>query len=401
MSEHDDIEKKLGDYREARDRELPSDRRLLPVHKDRLLAEARRLHGAKKSAGWIGFFRPAVRWAVVTAPIVILALAGYFWFQDAPRKRSAVSGEEDMSLALSKTDKVAGERKRMRVAKEEFDAEGLAATPAEASTESRRNEGAIGGSLALEQAAAPASPPVASTVAPAEEPIQTALLDVSGQYRSRIESNKAYMYESDDRDAPAAGKDLESAKTQPALDGALREDAGAKQAADFTNFKLVQSADTLTLVDDSGSTYVGRIAMPQQVGNFMGVPAKAKVRQKQEISNLVQQVNLTGTNRTTREVVTLVASFYAEPALVDEKVAVPEPKPAAAAPQKKAEFADKLQQAPASNVQYRAQLRQSQIRMRVRIERLDLKNNRQERLAEAERLDAPAGPSPAVGTSGP
>ena len=411
MSEHDDIEKKLGDYRESRDRGLPADRRLLPVHKDRLLAEARRRYVAQGSPGWSGFFRPAIRWAMVAAPLLILALAGYFWFQDSALKRSELSGNEGR-LALAKADKPAVTRKRVLSVNKEADAEGNA-VPAGAAVESERNEATLKDALSNQpvagQAALPASPPVATMVPLPEESIQTALLDLSGQYRSRSESKVARTTLSDDRDSIGYGKDQKSAEKAVAADESLRGGAGGKSVSNFSNFKLVQSANTITLVDEAGSTYVGQLVQPQQVGNLQPGQAKAKIREKQNVSSIIQQANLVGTNQMTREVVSLVANFYVEPPPVEAQAyrrtesatgrrdvgevsgsmqaSKPEPKPVAPElPEKK--LADKLQQAQsrASNVQTRVSNVQAPGRVNVVLERIDPKNNRQERVAEAEKV---------------
>ena len=409
MSEHDDIEKKLSEFREGRDRDLPADRRLLPVHKDRLLAEARRCHGPEAPRRRLAFFRPVIRWAMVAAPLLILALAGYLWFQGARTGPAPLRSENHMALLkAAKADRQT--RKAMLPAKEENDA---VREMAEATQKGRLSASEGKASSTPGPAAPPASAPVstvsAETRAASNEPAQMVLLDLCGQHRSRGESKEALPASSDDRDHAGYIKDRKNAEKAVGADESLRGGAGGKSVSRFSNFKLVQSADAITLVDEAGSTYVGRLVQPQQFGNAGAEQAKTKTRQKQKVSNFIQQANLVGTNRMTREVVTLVANFYVEPqprleaevvrqtgglagrrdtGIVSGSMEIPKPESKSPVPEKK-QLVDKLQQAQsrASNAQSRVSTVQAPGRVNVVLERVDVKNNRQEQVADAERLD--------------
>lgn len=430
MDEHEDIEQKLKEFREGRDQEMPADRRLLPVHKDRLLAEARRRYSDRSAPGWIARFRPAVRWAMVAAPVLILALAGYFWLQNQDLKRQRLAAENDRVALLDGSEPLGAPRKheeRTRsLRKEDMDTvSDLAQAPAEIAAGERSFDSA----KTLPATPAPKSSAYAINGASAvggemaqNEPAQMAMLNLSGQYRVQAPARDQLQSEGKVARSATPAEDKMAAKDEKSADaeGFVGETRRAKEAgapvSNFSNFKLTQNADRVTLVDADGSVYVGRMTQTQQPALKQNVMLKSKAPARQDVSNLVQQANLVGTNRLTREVVNLVANFYVEPSggkmMGDDRESVaassiPEEsgevsKSEESMPQKK-RFAEKQGTAespkpgvagakPAaierlqSNIQNRVQNTQAPVRVSVVIERMDLKNNRQETISNAEKI---------------
>lgn len=385
MSEHDEIEKKLQAYRERRDRDLPADRRMLPVQKDQLLAEARRRYGPRAATAW---FSPMLRWASVATPVLILAVVGYFWFGVSKDGRKRATRMEDQVIVeqsppeapmpLEARRSQIGQEKKEMLFSSEMDSR---SSPELAKAPANRNE-PVPSVVARKPASVPAAPPleeqvVAGSVEANADMAQT-MVDVSGQYQARAPARDKIAVQkskASTADAMMEGKDRAAGEKMAQLDEKAPAKAQAENVSNFANFKLVQAADVITLVDAEGTAYTGRLVLPQQVGNFQAGAASSTVSGRQNSAGAVQQASLVGTNRATREVVHLVANFYADAGTVEGE--------SAGARMKRD---DSTVQAAGTNLQKQIQFRQLQ-RMSVVLERMDLKGNRQERVAEAERAN--------------
>jgi hypothetical protein len=389
MSEHDDIEKKLKEYREGRDQSLPADRRLLPVHKDQLLAEARRRYGPGAGRDWFAWLRPGVRWAVIATPLLILGVAGYLWIRGEAGqslRRDALVAKKSELRQLRAGE--AGTSQPVPASPEPVVAgDEIAAFPAESKELDKSSAVVSESASALPEAEKMASPRLAAKAVLADGPparnelaqAQIAQLDLSGVYRQRSESKTTYQYSAGSRD-DVGTKDQKN-EERAMLAKKARPDAAGKPVSNFANFKLVQSAESITLVDADGSTYSGRLEQPQTVGGLLQEKTKSKAPQKQDLANIIQQVSLVGTNQMTREVVNLIVSFYVEPPAegVFNSYA-----PSSADREENA-IANQREPPPSNTAPAQSQIRIAG-RLNVFIEKIDPANQRQERIADAERL---------------